>query len=90
MAKANRKKPLAYHRPPPNAKLNSEEEVTADPSPGMNLVKLIKAMVHRKERLHPNDRRIPREWGVFYENGEYRVRVGYVTPELPTDGPAAE
>ena len=66
----------------------SDEEVTEEPRPGMNAVELIKALVHRKERLFPGDNRILREWDVFYEKGQYRVIAGYLPPEAPADNPA--
>jgi len=67
----------------------SDEEVTEEPRLNMNVVELIKALVHRKDRLFPEDRRILAEWDVLSENGKYRVTAAYLPPQAASDKPAA-
>jgi hypothetical protein len=58
----------------------SNEEVTAEPYPDMNVVDLIKSLAHRKDQLFPDDRRILMEWDVFAEKGTFRVTTSYRQP----------
>lgn len=67
----------------------SDKEVTEEPRSNMNVVELIKALIHRKDRLFPEDRRILAEWDVLSENGKYRVTAAYQPPQAPSSGQAS-
>jgi hypothetical protein len=57
---------------------SSNTVVTETPDINMNLAKLLKALIHRKETLFPDDRRyLQHQEVVEDEDGSYRVKVGY-------------
>lgn len=57
--------------------LASDEEVTEEPNEGMNLVQTLKALIHRKERLFPDDRRYVAKAEVDWKNDNFHVTAGY-------------
>lgn len=64
--------------------LSSGAEVTAEPSRGMNLVELVKAFIHRKDRLFPDDPRWLVRWEVSWKNDQFHVSAASSLPSAET------
>ena len=66
--------------------LGGDKEVTEEPRMDMNVIELIKALIHRKDRLHPQDRRQVVEWDVDIKNDSFHVTAAYAPPIVGGDG----
>jgi len=64
--------------------LGSDEEVREEPSRGMNLIMAIKALIHRKERLFPDDNRLAVNVEVSWKNEDFHVSAA---SQLSLDSP---
>lgn len=62
--------PISFHE---IMALGSDEEVKEEPRADMNLIQLIKALTHRKERIFPDDFRFVENAEVNWKNDNFQV-----------------
>jgi hypothetical protein len=65
--------PISFHE---IMALGSDEEVKEEPRADMNLIQLIKALTHRKERIFPDDWRFVEKADVGWKNDKFHVTAG--------------
>lgn len=61
--------------------LASDEEITEEPNESMNLIQALKALIHRKERLFPEDRRFVENATVDWKHENFHVQAASMLPK---------